>query len=160
MPIRRTCNGRSVQNNLHGPTLRHLQPALELRPGAWQLYIPMESALAKQVAGRHHRQTLRRAAVTPLLIIRLRRKLQFFMGLNLQFPLNASSERLQFPVRCRAPQAVRGVPLTKILKAMPFGHSGRKRQNSVKPVEGLDRAFLIHAWSSGLRNRRVVGKPP
>jgi hypothetical protein len=35
--------------------------------------------------------------------------------------------------------------MSKIFKAMPFGPAGRKRQNGVKPVEGLDSAFLIHA---------------
>jgi hypothetical protein len=40
--------------------------------------------------------------------------------------------------------------MSKLLKAMPFGPAGRKRQNGVKPVEGLDSAFLIHA-----ENRRV-----
>src|SRR5258708_27344145 len=35
--------------------------------------------------------------------------------------------------------------MSKILKAMPSGPAGRKRQNGIKPVEGLDSAFLIHA---------------
>src|SRR5258708_6889774 len=31
--------------------------------------------------------------------------------------------------------------MSKILKAMPFGPAGRKRQNGDKPVEGVESAF-------------------
>jgi hypothetical protein len=36
--------------------------------------------------------------------------------------------------------------MSKILKAMPFGPAGRKRQNGVKPVEGLDSAELTQVY--------------
>src|SRR6266849_4236275 len=45
-----------------------------------------------------------------------------------------------------------------ILKAMPFGPSGRERQNRIEPIQGLDSAFLVHAENSGI-GRRLEVKP-
>src|SRR5437016_13844746 len=43
-----------------------------------------------------------------------------------------------------------------ILKAMPFGSSGRERQNRIEPIQGLDSAFLVDAENSGIGRRLEV----
>ena len=45
-----------------------------------------------------------------------------------------------------------------ILKAVPFGPSGRERQNRIEPIQGLDSAFLVHAENSGIGGR-LAGRP-